>query len=62
MARTSRRLLYVSPEIDAAIKERAELRGVSVNEWINLALKHALSGERAVGITETHTITTKREI
>lgn len=59
MARTQRRLLYLTPEVDTAIKERAEARDVSVNEWLNLAIKHALSGAHAVEITETHITKTK---
>ena len=62
MSRSARRLLYLTPEVDTLIKERAEARGVSANEWLNLAIKHALSGTHAVEVVETTTITTKKEI
>lgn len=62
MARSIRRLLYVAPEVDEQIRERAALREVSVNEWLNLAIKHALSGARAVEITETHITKTKADL
>jgi len=59
MARTQRRLLYLTPEVNEQVKIRAEQRGVSVNEWLNLAIKHALSGTHSIEIVETHTHTTK---
>ncbi len=62
MARSERRLLYLSPEVDALIRERALARDVSMNEWLNLAIKHALSGAHAVEITETTITQTKADL
>lgn len=55
MARSRYRAVYLEPEIDAMLVERAEARGVSVNEWINLAVAYALSGERKIKVTTTNT-------
>jgi hypothetical protein len=62
MARTQRRLLYLTPEVEEMVKARAAARGVSINEWLNLAIKHALSGKSAVQIVETTTTQTKAEL
>lgn len=45
-------LLRMAPELHAKVRERAEKRGVSMNEWVNLALVHNLerTGDKIVRI------------
>lgn len=45
MARSAKRLVYLEPELEAAIKTRAEEMGLSVNEWINRVAEHALASK-----------------
>lgn len=58
MARTARRLIYMEPELDQKVRERAEKAGVSVNQWFTLIAEHYLA-ERGVALTYTETKTTK---
>ena len=56
MARSRKRLVYLEPELDAQIKERADAMGISVNEWIIRLAEHYLLQK---GVTITYTETKK---
>jgi predicted HicB family RNase H-like nuclease len=57
MARSKKRLVYLEPELDAAIVKRAADLGISVNEWLNQCANHYLASKGIeVTITETRTV------
>jgi predicted HicB family RNase H-like nuclease len=55
MARSVKRLVYMEPELHAAIKKRADEMGLSVNEWINRVAESALAS-KGIRITYHHRI------
>lgn len=57
MPRTAKRLIYVEPDLDTRIRERAKETGISVNEWFNRIAEHYLSQK-----SQTVTYTERREI
>ena len=56
MARSRKRLVYLEPELDALIKERAGEMDISVNEWFVRLAEHYLAQK---GVTITYTETKK---
>lgn len=57
MARTRKRLIYLEPDIDRMVEERAEGLGLSVNEWINRIVAASLAAKgRSLKITTTYEV------
>lgn len=58
MARSTKRLIYVEPELDTAIRERADAMGISINEWFNRVAEHYLSVKgQTITYTEVKKVT-----
>jgi predicted HicB family RNase H-like nuclease len=45
--------LRLSPPLYAEVAVRADLRGMSMNDWINHAIRYGLSGKHGVEVVET---------
>jgi predicted HicB family RNase H-like nuclease len=53
MARSRKRLVYTEPELDERIVARAAELGLSINEWMNRVLEHALAS-KGIKVTYHH--------
>ncbi len=50
----------VTEDLKAQVTERAKARGMSINDWVNAALRFALSGKHAVEVVETATTKSRK--